>query len=143
MHTDISSSKGVAKLLLRVSFGLSILFVGITHYMTMSAFVPMVTDGLGAISFLGTLWAYVLPGLMILGGALFVIGMYTEIATWAAGLALGSIPAGMLIKPVLSGVALGDMMPVAVNTFVWLLVFYFVAKSCSCCDCGSDNCKCK
>lgn len=138
MHTDISSSKGIAHLALRVSFGLSLLLVGITHYMTLDAFKLMVTDGLGALSFLGMMWAYVLPGLMIIGGALYTIGMYREIAAWAAGLALGSIPVGMLLKPVLSGVALGDMMPVAVNTFVWVLVYYFVAKSCGC----GDNCDC-
>lgn len=139
MHTDISNSKGIAKLALRVSFGLSILFVGITHYMTMDAFVPMVTDGLGALQFLGTLWAYVLPGLMIVSGVLFTIGMYDEIAAWAGGLALGSIPAGMLLKPILSGVALGDMMPVAVNTFVWVLIYYFVAKSSCCGNCGPNG----
>jgi len=133
MHCDVSSPKGVAALALRLSFGISLVLVGINHYMTMSGFSLMVTDGLGPIAFLGTLWAYVLPALMIVGGALFAIGMYLDIAAWAAGLALGSIPVGMLLKPVLTGVSLGDMMPVAVNTFVWILIYYFVVKSSSCC----------
>ncbi len=141
MHFDISSPKGVAALALRLSFGLSLVLVGINHYMTMGGFSLMVTDGLGPLTFLGTLWAYVLPALMILGGALLAIGMYTEIGAWAAGLALGSIPVGMLLKPVLTGVALGDMMPVAVNTFVWILIYYFVVKSLACCD--GKNCNCK
>lgn len=101
--------------------------------------MAMASDGLGPLEFIGTIWSYILPALMIVGGALFAIGMYYEVAAWAAGVALGSIPVGMLLKPVLSGVALPDMMPAAINAFVWLLVYCFVVKSCSCCgsNCGS------
>ncbi len=123
----------IAGLCLRVTFGLSLLFVGIAHYMTIDGFRGMVSDGLGALSVLGSLWAYILPGLMIVGGALFAVGMYKQIATWCAGLALASIPAGMLLKPLLSAVALPDVMPAAINAFIWLIVFILVVK-CSCCE---------
>ncbi len=130
---SLKSPKCSAKLLLRVSFGVSLLLVGITHYMTLTMFVGMVSDGLGPLSMLGTVWAYVLPALMIVGGALFAVGMYYEIATWTAGLALCSIPVGMLLKPVLSGVGLPDVMPAAVNAWLWIIIFFFVVKSVSCC----------
>lgn len=124
---------------LRVGFGLSLMLVGIAHYMTMDAFAGMVTTGLGPIEMLGSLWAYILPALQIVGGALFVIGMYRIVATWAAGIALVSIAVGMLAKPVLSGVPLPDVMPSANNTFIWLLVFYFVVKSGCCGSCPTEG----
>ena len=132
----MNDPKCSAKLALRVSFGGSLLLVGIAHYMTLEMFSGMVADGLGPLTFLGTIWAYVLPALQIVGGALFVVGMYYGVAAWTAGLALGSIPVGMLLKPVLSGVALPDMMPAAINAFIWLLVYVMVVKCCTCCGDG-------
>jgi len=100
-------------------------------------FSGMVSDGLGALTILGTIWAYVLPALMIVGGALFAVGMYYDVASWVTGLALGSIPVGMLLKPVLSGVALPDVMPMAINAFIWIIVYVMVVKLCTCCGGGS------
>ncbi len=143
MCGDLKNPKTAMKIVLRVSFGLSLLLVGVAHYMSLSDFMGMVAGGLGPISMVGTLWAYVLPALMIVGGALFVVGMYCDIAAWAAGVALGSIPVGMLLKPVLGGVALGEMMPHAINAFVWLLVYVLVVKMCCCCckggSCGTEK----
>lgn len=122
-----------AKLALRVSFGLSLLLVGVAHYMSLEMFAGMVSEGLGPLTALGNVWAYVLPALQIVGGALFAVGMYYEVASWTTGLALGSIPVGMLLKPVLGGVALPDMMPAAINAFIWILVYVMVVKCCTCC----------
>lgn len=116
----------------RVSFGLSFLFVGISHYMSLSDFRAMVADGLGPITLLGSLWAYILPALMIVGGALLVADQRRDIESWATSLALGSIPAGMLLKSIIGGVSLADTMPAAINAFVWILVYGFVLKM-SCC----------
>lgn len=129
------------KMVLTVSFGLSLLLVGVAHYMTIADFAVMVSGGLGALTMLGTLWAYILPALMIVGGALYVVGMYKHIAAWASGIALGSIPVGMLLKSVLGGVALGEVMPFAINAFVWLIVYVFVVKMTSCCggSCSSQG----
>lgn len=121
---------------LRISFGVSLLLVGLTHYMTMTPFKAMVMEGLGPLEPLGALWALLLPGLMIIGGALMAVGMYMEVAAWASGLALGSIPVGMLLKPVVGGVALPDVMPAAINAFLWLIVFVLVVKCSSCCSEG-------
>ncbi len=130
--------KSIAVFLLRISFGLSLLFVGLSHYMTFEAFKGMTSDGLGALELLGTTWAFILPALMIVGGALFTVGKYMEIAVWTAGLALASIPVGMLLKPVLSGVGLPDVMPAAVNAFIWLIVFFLVVK-CLPCDAPAEE----
>ncbi len=126
-----------AALTLRLSFGLSLLLVGVAHYMSLDMFSGMVSDGLGPLTVLGQVWAYVLPALQIVGGALFAVGMYYEIAAWTSGIALGSIPVGMLLKPVLGGVALPDMMPAAINAFIWILGYVLVVKCCTCCSGGS------
>ncbi|HCI03302.1 TPA: hypothetical protein DE059_00065 [Candidatus Peribacteria bacterium] len=128
---------GIAGFLVRISFGLSLLFVGLTHYMTFDGFKGMVADGLGPLEPLGVLWALILPALMIVGGALLVANMYKELAAWTGGLALASIPAGMLAKPVLSGASLADMMPAALNAMIWLILFLFVVKCSSCYSGGS------
>ncbi len=153
-----SSPKATARMLVRISFGLSLLFVGMTHYMDFDSYSLMVSDGLGPLAMLGTVWSYVMPALMIVGGALFVIGVFRSVAVWTSGIALASIPAGMLLKPVLSGVGLDETMPPALTAFVWLLVFLMVAKD-SCggmmgcgsacasgcgagCGCGKPGCNC-
>ena len=55
-------------MVLRWSFSLSLVFVGLAHYMQFESFKAMVSGGLGPIGVLGLLWAYVLPALMIIGG---------------------------------------------------------------------------
>jgi uncharacterized membrane protein YphA (DoxX/SURF4 family) len=120
-------------MLLRISLGVSLLFVGLNHYMTMDGFTGMVSGGLGPLTPLGTIWAYVLPGLMVVGGALLALGMYMDIGSWAAGIALASIPMGLLLKSVVGGVPLTDVMPMVHTTFIWILVYYFAVKSCCCC----------
>jgi len=127
-----SNPKCVAGYLLRMGFGLSLLFVGIDHYMNAAAFSQMVSSGLGPLTQLGVLWAYIFPGLFIVGGALLVLGKNLDIAVWTAGLALAAIPVGMTLKPLLSDMALTDVMPGAINGFIWLLIYYFVAKSAYC-----------
>jgi hypothetical protein len=130
-----TSPKCIAKLVLRVSFGGALALVGLTHLMDVSNFAPMVADGLGPLSPLGSLWGYILPLLQIVGGVLIVAKYRPDIATWAAGIALGSIVIGQLLKPVLGGVSLGDPMIMGAvnNTLLWLLVYLMVVKCCLCC----------
>lgn len=130
--------KWAAATVMRISFGLSLAFVGLAHLIQYQAFTLMVADGLGPVAVLGTVWGYVLPVLMVVGGGLFVSGRFPLIASWCGGVALASIPAGMLLKPLLSGVGLEDAMPGAINAFIWLLVYAWVVKSSSCC---SGNCE--
>ncbi|MDO8468361.1 MAG: hypothetical protein Q7S29_01220 [Candidatus Peribacter sp.] len=121
----------------RISLGASLVFVGLIHYMTFESFVGMVSEDLAFLSFPGTLWAYILPALMIVGGALLVLHMFTEIALWASSIALGSIPAGMLLKSVLSGLPLSETMQPAVNALIWLIALIVITKiSDACCENG-------
>lgn len=117
----------------RLSFGLGLLFVGLSHYMGLEEFVGFVSSGLGPLTPLGALWGYILPGLMVVGGGLFALGIYPEVAVWTAGLALGSIPPGLLLKPLLGDVALSDVMPGVINAFIWMFVYGVVVK-CMCCS---------
>ncbi len=133
------SPLGVIAFCTRISFGVSLLLVGLIHYMTLDGFKGMSSDGLGALEPLGNLWAYILPGLMIVGGALVALGMFMEVSAWLVGIALGSIPVGMLLKPVLSAVTLGEMMPMAINAFIWMLVAFLVIKTVECGDSGSEK----
>ena len=128
--------KAIVALCLRVSFGLSLVLVGIAHYLTISAFRGMVADGLGVISILGSVWAYILPALMIVGGGLLVADKRRDIEAWATSVALGSIPAGMLLKSVVGGLSLADTMPAAINAFVWIILYLLVLRI-SCCTSGS------
>ncbi|MDD5103090.1 MAG: hypothetical protein PHX93_01675 [Candidatus Peribacteraceae bacterium] len=122
----------------RLSFGASLVFVGLVHYMSFESFAGMVSEDLAALSFLGTLWAYILPALMIIGGALLVLGLFTDIALWASSIAIGSIPAGMLLKSVLSGLPLAETMPPAINALIWLIALIVITKVTGCCcDCGN------
>lgn len=97
--------------------------------MTFEGFKGMTVDGLPPyLEIPATLWAYVLPALMIIGGGMVVVGRYMPIATWIVGIALGSIPVGMLLKPVLTGVSLSDIMPMVIDSFIWMILFVLVVK---------------
>lgn len=137
---DWKSPKGAACLALRLSFSLALLFHGIALLKGLGDFTGMVSSGLGPLSPLGMLWAYVLPVLMIVGGALLAVGKYTLYGAWAAGLALASIAPGMLLKPILSDTSGGEAMASANMAFMWLLVYYFAVKCASCCGNGSGSC---
>lgn len=126
-----SSSSCVATNIIRTSFGLCLLFVGLTHYMTIPSFVTMVSADLGPLTPLGMAWAYILPGLLISGGVLYALGMYIETATWLTGIGLASIPAGLLLKPIMAGLPLSEAMPPAVNAFVWVIVYVLVSRCCT------------
>lgn len=124
-------------MIIRVFFGLSLLFMGLTNYMDFESFSIIVSDAMGPLGILGTVWSYVYPALLILGGALFVIGRFSSVAVWTVGIALGSVPAGMLLKPILSGIALDDMLPIANTAFIWILVYLMAVKGFS-----HENCSC-
>ena len=133
------SAKGIAAMLLRISFGLGIMLIGIEHYQEFAAFSTMVTSDLGVLTLAGKLWAILFPAFLIIGGALFVWNRYCNAGAWFAGLALGSIPVGMLLKAVVGGLELGIAMQAAMNALLWLIVYWLVVKCCGCC-CGNPAC---
>lgn len=131
-------SKGVACLIVRVTFGLSALLIGLAHYGTIQEFSGFVAMGLGPLAPLGMLWGYILPGLMVIGGALLLAGSCLASA-WILGIAFGSIIVGMLLKPLLGGTALGDVMPATINAYIYLFAYVLAVKCASCGCCGPEG----
>lgn len=116
----------VAKTVVRVGFGVALALVGIAHYLDAATFAEAVGRGLGSLEAVGMIWGYLLPGFMIVGGVLIALGFFPAVGTFVAGVALLSIPAGLMLKSVLSGLSLNDTMPPAMNAIVWIL-FYVAA----------------
>ena len=130
---DFKSSSVALHLILRVSIGLSMLLAGIAEYRDFAPFVASVTDGLGWMTFAGTVVAYLLPALLIFGGGLLALGRYSFIAAWTGGIALGLVPVGLLLKTTMTGLPLPDMITAGVPALVWLIAFYFALNlSCEC-----------
>ena len=101
------------------------MFSGISEYRDFAPFVANMTDGLGFLSFLGTIWAYILPALLVFGGGLLAVGRYSSVVAWTGGVALASVPVGLLLKTVVTGLPLPDMLNTATPALVWLVIFYF------------------
>ena len=164
MHcSSCCSPKGAVSSILRASLGLSLLFVGIAHYRDLPGFLGLVTAGFPeALGSIAMIWGYLYPALLIVGGILLLSGFWMTVAVWCVGLALGSVPAGMLLKSALGTVDLSQTMPAAVNAWVWLIVLFLVVKmsrncgwnmfkshddchECAtgvCSGCGKENCVC-
>ena len=113
-----------------MTFGASALLIGLAHYGAIQEFSGFVGMGLGPLAPLGLLWGYILPGLMVIGGALLIVGSCL-LSTWLLGIAFGSIIVGMLLKPLLGGVALADVMPATINAYIYLFA-YVLAVKCGC-----------
>lgn len=118
-----------SSLVLRVSIGLTMMLIGISAYRDFAPFVANVTDGLGMLSAFGTVWSYLLPALLIFGGAMLAIGRYSYVAALTGGIGLGSVPVGLMLKNVMSGAPLPDMMAAAYPTIVWLIAFYLALNA--------------
>jgi hypothetical protein len=125
---DISSAsvRTTAAAIARVSFGLALVCVGLIHYLQFASFSEVVRSGLGPLEIVGTLWSVLLPAVYIIGGALFALNLGTDLAAWLIGIGLGSIAPGMLLKSVLTGVDMTDMMAAANNAFIWLGIFLLI-----------------
>jgi len=122
----------VSTLVVRIGFGVALALVGIAHYLDAATFAEAVGRGLGTLEPIGMAWGYLLPGLMIVGGVLIALGFFPAVGTFIAGLALVSIPAGLMLKSVLSGLSLNDTMPPAMNAIVWILFYVAAVRGFSC-----------
>lgn len=127
----------------RIGFGLSLAFVGIAHYRDAATYAEFVGRGLGPIEQVGMVWGYILPALMIVGGVLLATGFGQKVGAYAAGIALASIPAGLMLKSAITGIPVDQTMPNAVTALVWIIVLLLCVKKGSCgmgCNCAGGVC---
>jgi hypothetical protein len=128
METPSSSAnaRATAAAIARVSFGLSLVCLGLIHYMQFRSFSLVVSDGLGALTIFGMIWSYILPTLYIVGGGLFALNIGMDLAIWLIGIGIGSIAPGMLLKSVMTSIDVTDMMAAANNAFIWMAIFLLI-----------------
>lgn len=139
----------VAKSITRVGFGIALALVGVAHYMDAGNFAFGVGSGLEfsisgvEIDWLARaawLWGWLMPGLMIVGGVFVAFGFMPQVGALLAGLALLSIPAGLMLKSVF-GLSLDATMPPAQNAIVWILFYLAAVKGLGMCCGGACSCK--
>lgn len=123
------SVSATSNLVLRVPLGISMVMIGASAFRDFAPFVANVTDSLGWATPFGYIWAFVLPALLIFGGGMLAIGRYSFVAAWTGGIALGSVPVGLLLKNILTGVPLPDMMGASYPTIVWMIAFYLALNT--------------
>jgi len=149
--SDTSHPNGIARLLVRVGFGLSLVFAGIGYYRE-PQFAESVARGLDVLEPVGMVWGYILPALFIIGGVLLTLGLFMNAATWIAGIALVSIPVGIMLRTVF-GISVNDMMLPSLAGWLWVVIFMYAVKGgscswmhkdsdCACCADGSCDCGC-
>ncbi len=136
----------------RIGFGFLLASIGVSHLKNLSEFVELSKGVAGGVPVLATVvgaLAYIVPGLMIVGGVLFAVRKLCCVAKACVLASLGGILgwAGL-------GILLGDakaamqFMPSVLNASVMLLTFCAI-KRMSCCEqsactsgsCGTSSCK--
>lgn len=122
------SPASVLNLTLRVSIGLTLIIFGIAFYRDFAPFHANVTDGLGAIKILGTMWSYLLPALFIFAGGLLIVGRYAFVTAWIAGIGLGSVPVGMAMKVLMTNYIPQEALNFIYPIFLWLLIVHLAVK---------------
>lgn len=118
------SVSATSNLVLRVPLGICMILIGISAYRDFAPFIANVTDGLGWLSSFGVVWAYILPALFVFGGGLLAVGRYSYVAALTGGVALASVPFGLILKNIMSGAPLPEMLSASYPTIVWMVAFY-------------------
>lgn len=129
MPINWKSASETSNLVLRVPLGISMVMIGASAYRDFAPFVANVTDGLGWASSFGYVWAFILPALLLFGGGMLAIGRYSYVAALTGGVALGSVPMGLILKNIITGVPLPDMMSASYPTIVWMMAFYLALNT--------------
>lgn len=120
----------------RVAFGLILVAFGVNHYKDVGGFSEMSSGALSAVpplAMVAGILAYIVPALMIIGGALFAVKQLGCISKTCILASLsGIIGWASLAVLVGDGAAGGSFMPAIQNAAV-LLILYWVVKKMSCC----------
>ena len=129
MPINWKSASETSNLVLRVPLGISMVMIGASAYRDFAPFVANVTDGLGWASSFGYVWAFILPALLLFGGGMLAIGRYSYVAALTGGVALGSVPMGLILKNIVTGIPLPDMLSASYPTIVWMIAFYLALNT--------------
>ncbi len=124
----------------RIAFGLVMIAFGVSHYKDVSGFSAMSSGAFASVPMLASvagMLAYIVPALMIVGGALFAVKQLCCISKTCILASLSGI-IGWAALAVLVGdpSAGGNFMPAIQNAGI-LLILYWVVKKMSCCGGGS------
>ena len=122
------SASQVSNAILRVAIGLTMVMVGISAYRDLAPFLANITDSLGPLEIVGTVWGMLLPALLIFGGGLLAVGRYSFLAAWAGGVALASVPLGVVLKTIMTGLPLPSTLSASYPSIVWLIGFYLAVN---------------
>jgi len=121
---NLKSAPFISNAVLRIALGVTMVMIGISAYRDLAPFLANVTDGLmGWTSRIAYLWGFILPALLIFGGGLLAIGRYQFLAAWTGGLAIGSVPIGIVLKTIMTGLPLPDAMAAIYPSIVWIIAF--------------------
>jgi hypothetical protein len=123
------SAPDVVNLMLRIALGLTMMMMGISAYRDLAPFMANVTEGLEWASSIGTVWGYFLPAFLLFGGGMLLIGRYSYVTAWVGGIALASVPAGILLKTIIGGLPLPDMLAASYPSIVWLFAFAYAIST--------------
>lgn len=123
-----TNTSWVINFIIRLSLGSCMIMSGIAMYREFDPFEASVIDGMGFLTLHGMIWAYVLPALLIVGGALLIYGKGMFITAWIGGIALGSVPMGLLLKTILSGQPLPDILTALYPYFLWIILFWIAVN---------------
>ncbi len=120
----------------RIAFGLIFVGIGVNHYRNLTGFIEASKGALTPVPELATvagILAYIVPALMIIGGALFAFKLLNCVSKTCILAALSGI-IGWASLAILIGDAnsTGALMPAIQNAAI-LVILYSVVKKMSCC----------
>lgn len=124
----------------RVAFGLILVAYGVNHYRHIGDFVGMAKSAYPTVSMIASvagLLAYIVPALMIVGGALFAVKQLCCVAKTCILASLAGIIGWASVAVLVGdGSMSGAMMPMIQNAAILLLLFFSVKKL-GCCSSGA------
>lgn len=149
MHKDGLHTLGsVAPWFARIGFGLVLVGYGVNHYRFLGDFTQMASGAYASVPALGpiaTILAYIVPALMIVGGALFAVKQLKAVSKFCILASLGGILGWAGLAVALGSAETGaSMMPMIANAALLIVVYHVIRKMSCCSSCvpGSAGCGC-
>lgn len=122
----------------RIGFGLVLVGFGVNHYRFIDSFIAMSSGAFTnpMVAGIAGVLAYIVPALMIVGGALFAVKQYGCISKTCILAALGGILGWGGLAIMLGSAEIADSIGPAIQNAGLLIVVYHIIKKMSCCGSG-------